>query len=80
MNNLFFYTSAVAIGGALSGIINLAVVAMKKRNTLKTTELHISENHIQDCILPNNRGKSIDAIVKNLKKHGVDPVFFVDVS
>lgn len=84
MEKVIFYSSAVLLGIVLSGVLEFVVRAMRKRKAFVVAEkpatITISENHIQECILPNNRGKSIDVIVQNLKTNNIDPDFSVDFS
>ena len=82
MEKVIFYFSAVLLGMVLCGILDFAMRFLKKRKATAVVEqsVTISEGHIQDCILPNNRGKSIDVIVHNLKSHNIDPDFSVDFS
>lgn len=80
MEQLKFYLSAVLVGILSSVVLELAGKAIQKKQLVVNEDRRniISENHIQDCILPNNRGKSIDVIVENLKAHNIDPDFTVD--
>ncbi len=89
MEQFIFYLSAILLGVLLSVALEFVAKLVKKKRLSVNVELDerthdsqfdISEDHIQDCILPNNRGKSIDIIVENLKAHNVDPDFAVDFS
>ena len=90
MEQVIFYLSAVLLGVLLSVGLEFLAKVLKQQQLKKEAESNaiinenqyfdISEDHIQDCILPNNRGKSIDKIVENLKNHSIDPAFKVDFS
>lgn len=82
MSQIFFYLSAILVGWLLHKGVGLIIQTIKNRNVNRngTHPVTISEKHIQDCILPNNRGKSIDIIAKNLADNKIDPDFQIDFS
>lgn len=82
MKQLLFCLLAIIAGGILHKIVSFLSPFIHKRKANKTEypPVSISENHIQDCILPNNRGKSIDTIASKLISDQIDPDFSVDFS
>lgn len=82
----FMIQIAAVLAGVLVGfMIENVSKAKKKRHAAVKPEhaersVSISEDYIQTCILPNNRGKSINLIVENLKNQNIDPDFTVDFS
>lgn len=48
---------------------------MEQENQVSNT---ISASHIQDLILPNNMGRSIEKVISTLNKENANPQFYVD--
>lgn len=61
--------------GIVLMIILLIFMIRSSSNTTSPRKNQISHKRLEDMILPNNKGRSIDDIVKNLKKNGVSPDF-----
>lgn len=49
--------------------------AKKQKSNIKCT---IDITHIEGCILPNNKGKSIDNVVETLKNNNIETEFSLD--
>ena len=74
---MIIFCLVVAIISLLFATFLFNEVRRTKKNSRKVT---ISTEHIEECILPNNKGKSIDDVVELLKQSDVPQEFSLDFS
>ena len=76
MPDVIYYLITAVLSIVLALLIFFMFLRVKKqKSNIKCT---IDKTHIEDCILPNNRGKSIDDVVETLKNSNIETEFSLD--
>lgn len=85
MNEIINY--AIAIVVAIIGTLSVATLIyrvgfFKEKSDCRISGMKctISKESIEKCILPNNRGKSIDEVFQKLETEGIVPEFHIDLT